>query len=75
MNEQQLLRLKQDIEALDRQISRDEGVLEQMQKELKDKGFRDLNAVEKEIERLGKEERKLEISLDKQVQKIREMMA
>jgi len=75
MNEQQLLRLKQDIETLDRQISRDEGVLEQMQKELKDKGFRDLNAVEKEIERLGKEERKLEISLDKQVQKIREMMA
>ena len=75
MNEQQLLRFKQDIETLDRQISRDEGVLEQMQKELKDKGFRDLNAVEKEIERLGKEERKLEISLDKQVQKIREMMA
>ena len=75
MNEQQLLRLKQDIETLDRQISRDEGVLEQMQKELKDKGFRDLNAVEKEIERLGKEGRKLEISLDKQVQKIREMMA
>lgn len=75
MNEQQLLRLKQDIEALDRQISRDEGVLEQMQKELKDKGFRDLNAVEKEIERLGKEERKLESRRVKQVQKIREMMA
>lgn len=75
MNEQQLLKLKQDIEALDRQISRDEGVLEQMQKELKQKGFRNLDAVEKEIERLGKEEKKLEISLDKQVQKIREMMA
>ena len=74
MNEQQLLKLKQDIEALDRQISRDEGVLEQMQKELKQKGFRNLDAVEKEIERLGKEEKKLEISLDKQVQKIREMM-
>ncbi len=74
MTEQQLLRLKKDIEDLDRQISRDEGVLEQMEKELKDKGFRDLEAVEKEIQKLTDQEKKLERELDKQVQEIRELM-
>lgn len=70
MTEQQLLKLKKDIEALDRQISRDEGVLEQMEKELKDKGFRDLEAVEQEIQKLTDQEKKLERELDKQVREI-----
>lgn len=74
MNEQQLLKLKQDIDVLDRQISRDEGILEQMEKELKDKGFKDIEAVEKEIQRLREQERKLELELDKQVQEIRGML-
>ncbi len=74
MTEQQLLKLKKDIEDLDRQISRDEGVLEQMEKELKDKGFQDLEAVEKEIQKLTDQEKKLEQELDKQVQEIRELM-
>ncbi len=74
MTEQQLLKLKKDIEALDRQISRDEGVLEQMEKELKDKGFRDLEAVEQEIQKLTDQEKKLERELDKQVREIEELL-
>lgn len=74
MDKRELLRLKEDIEKTERQISQDEGALNQLYSDLADNGYNSVAEANKEIKRLNQEISNLEKQLDEKVQQIEEMM-
>ncbi len=74
MTKQELLQLKEEIERLEHQVSKDEGALAQMMSDLKESGFDSIAQAEKAVREMDLEIEKIQEELDEKVRKIEAMM-
>lgn len=74
MNKQDLLDLKEKIEASEKKLAQDEGALRQLRQQLKDEGFEDIEEAEEYIKTLDEEIEDLQNKLDTKLEKIQEML-
>lgn len=74
MDKQELLRLKDQIDDTERELSQDEGSLRQMMEDLKSQGYKSVEEAEKKLKALEKDIERKEDDLSDRSAKIEQAM-